>query len=222
MTIRVDTYFHPMTMTYPIQPGPFFQVTPNWGKPTKHTLPQNFSKRTDVLTVPFLHSSSLSTPWGKTSNLWTSWVYSFRPRVPSWIWIRWIQSTSRRNNFTSPSTLAISTAMQNSAQTSSYFIPGQHFLEIFMLLSHNNQEHTFMSDYIIPVHNQQTQPLLHPTIHISLRHLTARIPSQLHNYFLPSFLPSYETCIKNYHKNFSTFWFFSPLFTLKLSEEITT
>ena len=30
--------------------------------------------------------------------------------------------------------------------------------------------------------------------HISLRYLTAIIPSQLHNYFLPSFVPSYKTC----------------------------
>ena len=29
-------------MTYPIQPRPFFQAAPNWGKPAKHSLPQNF------------------------------------------------------------------------------------------------------------------------------------------------------------------------------------
>ena len=90
----------------------------------------------------------------------------------------------------------------NSAQTSSYFIPGQHFLETFILLS-NNQDHTFMGDYIIPVLNQQTRPLLHlwrlyvthtfnntltVATHISLRHLAAKIPSQLHNYFLLSYL----------------------------------
>ena len=63
-----------------------------------------------------------------------------------------------------------------------------------MPLSYNNQDHTFMGDYIIPVLNQKTRLLLHLTMHISLRHLAAKIPSQLHNYFLPSFLPSYETC----------------------------
>ena len=52
-----------------------------------------------------------------------------------------------------PPTLAMSTAMQNSAQASSYFIPGQHFLETFTLLSPNNQDHTSMVDYIIPVLN---------------------------------------------------------------------
>ena len=110
---------------HPIQPGP----APNWGRAAKHFLPQNLSKRTDVLTVRSLHSSSITTPWGKSSNLWTSWVYSLRLRVPGWIWIRCIQSATHRNTFKSPPTLAMSTAMQNSAQTSSYFIPGQHFLE---------------------------------------------------------------------------------------------
>ena len=32
----VDAYFHPMRMTYPIQPGPFFWAAPKWGKPAKH------------------------------------------------------------------------------------------------------------------------------------------------------------------------------------------
>ena len=108
-----------------------------------------------------------------------------------------------QNNFKSPLTLAISTATQNSAQTSSYFIPGQHFLEIFTLLSPNNQDHTFMDDDNVPILNQQTRLLLHlwrpylthtfnnaltVTLHISLKHLAAKIPYQLHNYFLPSFL----------------------------------
>ena len=62
----------------------------------------------------------------------------------------------------SPLTLTMSTAMHNFAQTSSYLIPGQHFLETFTLLSHNNQDHTFMGDYIIPVLKQQSQSLLHP------------------------------------------------------------
>ena len=203
MTIRVDAYFHPMRMTYPIQPEPFFWTAPKLWKPVKLLLPQNISNRTDVLTICSLHSSSITTPWGKPSNLWTSGVYSLRPRVPSWIWIRCIQSTTHRNTFISPLTLAMSTAIRNSAQTSGYFIPGQHFLETFMLLSCNNQDQIFMGDYIITVLNQQTRPLLHlwrpyltqtfnnallVAMHISLKHLATKIPSQLHNYFLPSFL----------------------------------
>ena len=131
----VDAYFHPIRMTYPIHPGPFFWAAPN---SAKLSLPPNFSNRTDVFTVRSLHSSSITTPWGKTSNLWTSWVYSLRPRVPSWIWIRWIQSATNRNNFKSPPSLALSTATKNIIQTSSYFIPGQHFQETFTLLSPNN------------------------------------------------------------------------------------
>ena len=113
---------------------------------------------TDVRS-PF--SRSIRKPWGRPSNLWASRVYSFRPRVPSWIWIRWIQYPTHKNNFKSPPALAMSTATQNSAPTASHFITGQHFLETFTLLSPNDQYHAFMGDYIIPVLNQQTRPLLH-------------------------------------------------------------
>ena len=106
----VDAYFHPKRMTYPIQPEPFFRAAPNWGKPAKLSLPQNILNRTNVLT---LHSSRSIGPWGKPSNLWASWVYSLRPRVPSWTWIRYIQSATHRNTFKSPLTLAMSTAMRN-------------------------------------------------------------------------------------------------------------
>ena len=162
---------------------------------------RTFSNRTDVITVRSPFSSSIMTPWGKPSNLWTSWVYSFRPRVPSWLQIRWIQSATNRNHFKSPSTLAMLTAMTNSTQTSSYFIPGQNFLETFRLLSLNDQDHTFMGDYIIPVLNQQTWPLLYLwwryithtfnnaltlTMHILLRHLATKTPL-----LFPSFLPSF-------------------------------
>ena len=92
----------------------------------------------------------------------------------------------------------MSTATHNFAQTSSYFIPGQHLPKTFTLLSHNNQEHTFMGDYIIPVLNQQTWPLLHLTMHISLRHLAAKfLLNSITISILPSFLPSYETCSIN-------------------------
>ena len=147
LIVRVDTYFHPIKMTYPIHPGPFFRAAPNWGTAAKHSLPQKLPNWTDVLMSARFISISITTLWGKPSNLWTSWIYSLRPRVPSWIWIRWIQSPAHRNNFTSPPKLAMSTAMQNLAQTSSYFISGQHFLETFTLLSPNDQDHTFMDDY---------------------------------------------------------------------------
>ena len=60
----------------------------------------------------------------------------------------------------SPLTFAMSTATRHSAQTSSYFIPGQPFPEIFVPLSYSNQDHTFIGDYIISIHKQQTRLLL--------------------------------------------------------------
>ena len=121
-------------------------------------------------------------------------------------------------------------------------VPGQHFLETFTLLSPNNQDHIFMDDDNVPVLNQQTRLLLHlwrpylthtfnnaltVTLHISLKHLAAKIPSQLHI----SFFSSYETCsinvnplfhaaIKNLHiKALRNLRLHPHLFTLKLSEE---
>ena len=62
-----------------------------------------------------------------------------------------------------------------------------------------------MGDYIIPVLKQQTRLLprlprritaqtfnndLTVATHIPLRHFAAIIPSQVNNYFLPSFLPT--------------------------------
>ena len=105
-------------------------------------------------------AAAASTQWGKPSNLWTPCVYSLRPSIPSWIWIRWIQSASHRNNSKSSSTLAMLTAMQNTTPTASHFILGQHFLETFTLLSPNNQDHTSMGNYIVPVLHQHTWPLL--------------------------------------------------------------
>ena len=49
LTVRVDTYFHPIRMTYRIHPGPFFRTAPNWGKAAKHSLPQKLSNWTNVL-----------------------------------------------------------------------------------------------------------------------------------------------------------------------------
>ena len=41
-------------------------------------------------------------------------------------------------------------------------------------------------------------------MHILLRQLAAKMPSQLHSSFLPSFLPSYETCSINVNPLFHT------------------
>ena len=58
------------------------------------------------------------------------------------------------------SPFAMSTATRNNAQSFSYFIPEQPFLETFMLLSYGNQDYKFMGDYIISVLKQQTRLLL--------------------------------------------------------------
>ena len=102
----------------------------------------------------------------------------------------------------------MSTETRNSAQTSSYLIPGQHYLETFMPLSNSNQNHTFMGDYIIPVLKQQTRLLLclqrlifcsdiQHCLNCSNAHSTQAFScynSLSTQYLFPSFLPSYETC----------------------------
>ena len=95
MTVRVNA----IRMTCPIQPGPFFLAAPNWVKPAKHfhflrTNNRHLTVRSSI--------AAASTQWGKPSNLWAPYVYSLRPRVPSWIWIGWIQSASHWNNSKSP------------------------------------------------------------------------------------------------------------------------
>ena len=107
----------------------------------------------------------------------------------------------------------MSTAMQNSTPTPSYFISGQHFLETFKLLPEttrttnsrwlqsflsSNSKHDFCYTManISPSHVQQC---LNLTMHFSLRHLATKMLSQLyHNFILfPYFFPSYETCSIN-------------------------
>ena len=55
LTVRVDTYFQPIRMTYPIQSGSFFRAAPNWGKAAKQSLPKKLSNWTDILTVHSRH-----------------------------------------------------------------------------------------------------------------------------------------------------------------------
>ena len=89
---------------------------------------------------------------------------------------------------------------------------------------------------ISPSHNQQC---LNVTMHFSLRHLAAKMLSQLYHKFIlfPYFFPSYETCsininplfhaaIKNLHikpNGIFVFVLLLPLIylLLKLSEEVT-
>ena len=138
------------------------------GKASKHFFSLVQDRHNDC---PLSWIAAVAPPWGKPSNLWTPWVYSLRPRVPSWIWIRWIQYATRRNNFKSPSALAMSTAMKiplwQPATSSLNNIFWRH-----SRFSRNNQNHKLMGDYIIPVLNQQTRLLLHLWRHISLTNST--------------------------------------------------
>ena len=54
-------------------------------------------------------------------------LFSLRPRNPSWIWIRYIQYATHRNNFMSPPKLAMSMRCLIPLPTpSSHFTSGQH------------------------------------------------------------------------------------------------
>ena len=192
LTVRVDTYFHPIRMTYPIQPQPFFQAASNWGKPAKHSLPQKLSKRTDIHTVYSLLLAAASRHHEESHLIYGPLEFILLAQG--------FPVDYELDEFNPPhtGTTLSRLQLQNSAQTSSHFIPGQHFLEKFMLLSPNDRDHIFMDDDNVPVLNQQTRLLLHLwrpytinnaltiTPPISLKHFSAY---QLHNYFLPSFLP---------------------------------
>ena len=56
-----------------------------------------------------------------------------------------------RNTFMSLLTFAMSTATRKSLRHPAISFLGNIFWETFMPLSYNNQDHTFMGDYIIPV-----------------------------------------------------------------------
>ena len=143
----------------------------------------------------------------------------------------------------------MSTVIQNSTPTPSYFPSGQHFLETFTLLPEttrtinsqwlqsflsSNSKHDFCYTManISPSHIQRC---LNLTMHFSLRHLAAKMLSQLSHYFIlfPYFFPSYETCsinikplsyaaIKNLHiKHFDILELLSFYIPYKVSEETT-
>ena len=121
-------------MTYPIQPD-YLSGQHKLGESAKHFLFAGFFVHYRRLTVcssiaaaASHHHEGSYLIYGLLASI------SLRPRVPNWIWIRWIQYAAHRNNFTSPPKLAMSTAMQYSAPTLSYFFTGQHFLGTFMLL----------------------------------------------------------------------------------------
>ena len=107
----------------------------------------------------------------------------------------------------------MSTAMQNSTPTLSYFTSGQHCLETFTLLPETTRTtnsrwlQSFLSstskhDFCYTMANispSRIQQCLNQTMHFSRSHLAAKMLSQLyHNFILfPNFFPYYESCSIN-------------------------
>ena len=96
---------------------------------------------------------------------------SLRPRVPSWIWIRWIQYATHRNNFTSSQNwlcwLRCKMPLRHLATSSLGNIFWRH--SRFSLKQPEPQTH---SDFNVSLLKQQTRLLLHYGEHISLTHPT--------------------------------------------------
>ena len=163
-------------MTYPIQPGSSFRAAQIGESRQTFSLPQNFfvqDRHNDCPLSRIAAAAPPPPPWGKSSDLWTPYIYSLRPMVPRWIWIRWIQYATYRNNFKSLPALAMSTPTKIPLRQPATSSLCNIFWRKFTLLSFNNA--------------------LTKRCTYSLRHLAAKMPSQLYNnfiYFLPSFLPT--------------------------------
>ena len=148
------------------------------------------------------------------------WVYPSRPKVPSWIWIRCIYSATYRNTFMSPLTFAMSTAMLNSAQTFSYFIPGQPFRRPLCLSPTVNRTiHLWLN---IQSCSKISNSIFTLTLamHIPLRHLAALIfLNSITIFFYPlqqpaQRFPFQQTFIKLLNWKPSIFSFVSFIFLL--------
>ena len=160
---------------------------------------------------------------------------SLIPRVPSWIWIRWIQYATHRNNFTSPQNwlcwLRCKIPLQHLATSSLGNIFWRH--SRFSLKQPEPQTHGDYNRFCPQTANTTFATLMANispshilTTHFSLRHLAAKMLSQLYHNFIsfPYFFPFYETCsininpsfhaaIKNLHiKPYSTIFVFLLLY----------
>ena len=122
-------------MTYPIHPGASFWAAQTGEKPSNTLFGRTTSFCTDVYCLLF-NSSSIMTPWGKQSNSWTLWLFFLDQGFPVEYGLFLCVSIrhTQEQLYVSPK-LAMSTAMQNPASTStSYFTSRQHFLETCTLL----------------------------------------------------------------------------------------
>ena len=159
-------------MTYPIQSWPSFRVAKNWGNLPNTSFFSELLLKYRRLTVyssiaaaASHHHEGSCLIYGPLASI------SLRPRVPSWIWIRWIQYTTHRNNFTSPPKLAMSTAMQNSLRHLATSSLGNIFWR-HSRFSPKQPEPQTHGDFNVSLLKQQTRLLLHYGKHISLAHPT--------------------------------------------------
>ena len=153
-------------MTYPIQTRPSFRAA-QIGEDGKHSLWQNNYIQDRHLTVCSSIAAAASHHHEESRLIYGPLASILLDQgFFSWIWIRWIQYATHRNNLMSSPKLAMSTAMQNSAPSPSYFwatFPGDIHASLW-----NNQNHKLTVTTIISVLKQQTQLLLHYGEHISL------------------------------------------------------
>ena len=154
----VDAYFHPIRMTYPIQPGPFPEQHQIRESPPNYLFLRIFrTGQMYLLSVHFIAAASQNDEesyliYGPLESTLLDQGFPVEYELDA-------LKTPHRNTFISPLSLAMSTATRkNRSDIQLFYRPRATFLETFMLLSHNNQDHTLMVDYIIPVLNQQTRP----------------------------------------------------------------
>ena len=204
LTVRVDVYFHPIRMTYPIQPDHF-----SWqhqiGEKPPNTLPRTFFEQDrrnycplSSLAAASRHHEESHLIYGPLESILIDQGFPFDYELDEFNPPHTGTTLSRLQFWLCR--LRRKIPLRHPAPSSLGNIFWRHSL---VSLSPNHQDHTFMDDDNVPALNQQTRLLLHlwrpylthtfnnaltVTLHVLLKHLAAKIPSQLHHYFLPSFL----------------------------------
>ena len=208
-------------MTSPIHPGPSFRAA-QIGEAAKHLFSQNFFVQDRRLMVCSSIAAAASHQHEKSRLIYGP--------LASILLDQRFPVEYELDELNTPLTGTTFSRLQYwlcrlRCKTPTHFISGQHFQETFMLLSEttrttnsrwlqsflsSNSKHDFCYTManISPSHIQQC---LNPTMHFSLRHLAAKMLSQLYNNFIsfPYFFPSYETCSINvnplFHAAIKTF-----------------
>ena len=203
-------------MTYPIDPGPFFRAAPNWGKPAtlSLSLAQKLSNWTDVLLSALLIAAA--------SRIHEESHLIYGP-LESSVLDQGFPVEYELDEFNTPHTGITLSRLQLWLCRLRRKISLRH--PATSSLGHIFWRHSRFSSQT----TRTTHSFANLTMHISFRHLAAKIPSQLHNYFLPSFWrdlqhkrkPFSTLPLKPIIKTLQHLRFLSHLFTLKLSEETT-